>query len=85
MRMAPNSQSVRRVGKPVHGALDEGIQPHQKDKYLDGVNAAYAVLRMDSKSWTCAFSPTLSSGSRVAPYASSSFGSVSSPLLVGGC
>jgi len=51
MRMTPNSKSVKRVAKPMQGALDDGIEHHQRDKFLDDVNAAYAALRKDPKAW----------------------------------
>ncbi len=35
----------------MQAVLDEAIERYQRDKFLDSVNAAYAVLRDDPKAW----------------------------------
>ncbi len=56
IRITPYSKSVlrllaKREGKPMQTVLDEAIEHYQRDKFLDDVNAAYAVLRKDPKAW----------------------------------
>jgi predicted DNA-binding protein len=56
IRITPRSKAVLRAlakqeGKPMQAVLDEAIEHYRRDKFLDEVNAAYALLRNDPRAW----------------------------------
>ena len=56
IRISPHSKAVLRTlanrqGKPMQAVLDQVIEHHQRENFLDEVNAAYENLRSDPKAW----------------------------------
>jgi hypothetical protein len=59
-------------GKPMLALLDEAVEALRRRRFLEQVNAAYAILRTDSRAWEAidgerrAWDVTLSDGLAVA-------------------
>ena len=56
IRISPRSKAVLRTlakqeGKPMQAVLDDAIEHYQRDKFLDEVNASFAILKNDPKAW----------------------------------
>jgi hypothetical protein len=56
IRITPRSKATlrslaRQEGKSMQAILDEAIEQYQRDKFLDQMNAAYASLKSNAKSW----------------------------------
>jgi hypothetical protein len=54
IRITPRAKAALRAlakaeGKPMQAVLDQAIEQYSRDKFLDEVNAAYAVLWKDPK------------------------------------
>ena len=56
IRISPHAKATLRAlakqaGKPMQAVLDEAIEHYQREKFMDEVNAAYARLQVDPKTW----------------------------------
>jgi hypothetical protein len=57
VRISPASRETLRklaaqAGEPMQMTLDRAIESYRRQRFLEEVNAAYAVLRQDPKAWS---------------------------------